>query len=126
MGARVIAARHAGEAGARQKTRRQRRRGLPAGPFDKAGSKALADLFKKACGETGADVIYDPVGGDYSEAALRAIGWEGRFLVVGFPAGIPKAAAQPDAAQVVPGGRRVLGRVHPPRSRPATPPTSAR
>jgi NADPH2:quinone reductase len=30
------------------------------------------------------------VGGDYAEAALRAIAWEGRFLVVGFPAGIPK------------------------------------
>ena len=62
----------------------------PQGPFDKAGAKALADLFKQACGENGADVIYDPVGGDYSEAALRAIAWEGRFLVVGFPAGIPK------------------------------------
>jgi NADPH:quinone reductase len=62
----------------------------PAGPFDKAGTKALADIFKGACGEKGADVIYDPVGGDYSEAALRAIAWEGRFLVVGFPAGIAK------------------------------------
>jgi NADPH:quinone reductase len=62
----------------------------PRGPFDKAGAKALADIFKKACGEKGADVIYDPVGGDYSEAALRAIAWEGRLLVVGFPAGIPK------------------------------------
>jgi NADPH2:quinone reductase len=62
----------------------------PPGPFDKAGAKALADLFKGACGENGADVIYDPVGGDYSEAALRAIAWEGRFLVVGFPAGIAR------------------------------------
>jgi NADPH2:quinone reductase len=62
----------------------------PQGPFDKAGARALADLFKGACGEKGADVIYDPVGGDYSEAALRAIGWEGRFLVVGFPAGIAR------------------------------------
>jgi NADPH2:quinone reductase len=62
----------------------------PPGPFDKAGTKALADLFKGACGEKGADVIYDPVGGDYSEAALRAIAWEGRFLVVGFPAGIAR------------------------------------
>jgi NADPH2:quinone reductase len=35
-------------------------------------------------------VIYDSVGGDYSEAALRAIAWEGRLLVIGFPAGIPK------------------------------------
>jgi NADPH:quinone reductase len=34
-------------------------------------------------------VVYDAVGGDYAEAALRAIAWEGRFLVVGFPAGIP-------------------------------------
>lgn len=39
----------------------------------------------------GADVIYDPVGGDYSEAALRSIAWRGRFLVVGFANGeIPK------------------------------------
>ncbi|HWE19495.1 MAG TPA: NADPH:quinone oxidoreductase family protein [Hyphomicrobiaceae bacterium] len=62
----------------------------PQGPFDKAGARALADVFKSACGEKGADVIYDPVGGDYSEAALRSIAWEGRFLVVGFPAGIPR------------------------------------
>lgn len=62
----------------------------PAGPFDKAGQKNLADLFKKACGPNGADVIYDGVGGDYAEASLRAIAWEGRFLVIGFPAGIPK------------------------------------
>jgi NADPH2:quinone reductase len=62
----------------------------PTGPFDRDGQKALADLFKGACGPNGADVIYDAVGGDYAEAALRAIGWEGRFLVIGFPAGIPK------------------------------------
>jgi NADPH2:quinone reductase len=62
----------------------------PQGPFDKAGARALADLFKQACGEKGADVIYDPVGGDYTEAALRAIAWEGRLLVVGFPSGIPR------------------------------------
>lgn len=62
----------------------------PGGPFDKAGAKALSELFKGVCGPDGANVIYDPVGGDYAEAALRAIAWEGRFLVVGFPAGIPK------------------------------------
>jgi NADPH2:quinone reductase len=62
----------------------------PPGPFDKDGAKALTELFKQACGKNGADVIYDPVGGAYAEAALRAIAWEGRFLVVGFPAGIPK------------------------------------
>ena len=62
----------------------------PRGPFDRDGQKALADLFKEACGPNGADVIYDGVGGDYAEASLRSIAWEGRFLVVGFPAGIPK------------------------------------
>jgi len=62
----------------------------PPGPFDRDGQKALAGLFKAACGPAGADVIYDGVGGDYAEASLRSIAWEGRFLVVGFPAGIPK------------------------------------
>jgi NADPH:quinone reductase-like Zn-dependent oxidoreductase len=62
----------------------------PQGPFDKEASKALASQFKEAVGGAGADVIYDPVGGDYAEPALRAIAWEGRYLVVGFPAGIPK------------------------------------
>ena len=39
----------------------------------------------------GVDVVYDPVGGDFSEAALRASGWDARYLVVGFAAGpIPK------------------------------------
>ncbi len=61
----------------------------PVGPFDKEGRRALAALFKEACGAEGAHVVYDAVGGDYAEAALRAIAWEGRFLVVGFPAGIP-------------------------------------
>jgi NADPH:quinone reductase-like Zn-dependent oxidoreductase len=62
----------------------------PVGPFDKDGQKALAQQFKDAVGPAGADVIYDPVGGDYAEPALRAIAWEGRYLVVGFPAGIPR------------------------------------
>ena len=59
-------------------------------PFDKEQSKALAEQFKAAGGRGGFDVIYDPVGGDYAEPALRSIAWEGRYLVVGFPAGIPK------------------------------------
>jgi NADPH2:quinone reductase len=60
------------------------------GPFDRDGQKALAGQFKDAVGPNGADVILDPVGGDYAEPALRSIAWEGRYLVVGFPAGIPK------------------------------------
>ncbi|MBO0766981.1 MAG: NADPH:quinone oxidoreductase family protein [Hyphomicrobiaceae bacterium] len=91
MGARIIAA-----ASSQEKVDLARRHGAgtglvyPPGPFDRTGARALADLFKGACGEGGADVIYDPVGGDYAEAALRSIAWQGRFLVVGFPAGIPK------------------------------------
>lgn len=57
---------------------------------DQVDIKALSQLFKEAVGPAGADVIFDPVGGSYSEAALRSIAWEGRFLVVGFPAGIAK------------------------------------
>ena len=62
----------------------------PRAPFDKDTSKELAKAFKAAVGPNGADIVYDIVGGDYSEPALRAIAWEGRFLVVGFPAGIAK------------------------------------
>jgi NADPH:quinone reductase len=62
----------------------------PRGPFDKDDSRALAQMFKGAIGGQGAEVIYDPVGGDYAEPALRSIAWEGRYLVVGFPAGIPR------------------------------------
>jgi NADPH2:quinone reductase len=42
--------------------------------------------IKRTCG-AGPDVIYDPVGGKYSEAAFRSIGWRGRHLVIGFAAG---------------------------------------
>lgn len=59
-------------------------------PFDKEQSRALADQFKAVLGKGGANVIYDAVGGDYCEPALRSIAWEGRYLVVGFPAGIPR------------------------------------
>ncbi|MDF1696406.1 MAG: NADPH:quinone oxidoreductase family protein [Saprospiraceae bacterium] len=51
----------------------------------------LKSRIKELTDGKGADVIYDPVGGAFSESALRAIAWEGRFLVVGFAAGdIPK------------------------------------
>ncbi|WCP72810.1 MULTISPECIES: NADPH:quinone oxidoreductase family protein [Sphingomonas] len=62
----------------------------PHAPLDKDASRALAEAFKAAVGPKGADVVFDPVGGDYAEPALRSVGWEGRYLVVGFPAGIPK------------------------------------
>jgi NADPH2:quinone reductase len=62
----------------------------PRGPFDRNGQKALAEQFKAISGQNGFDVVYDPIGGDYAEAALRSMARNGRFLVVGFTAGIPK------------------------------------
>ena len=62
--------------------------------IDKDGQKILSNQIKAACAKfgssDGANVVYDAVGGDYAEPAVRALAWEGRFLVVGFPAGIPK------------------------------------
>ncbi len=91
MGARVIAA-----ASSDEKVALAKEHGAdegvvyPQGPFEKEGQRALANLFKDALGPAGADLVYDGVGGDYAEAALRSMAWEGRFLVVGFPAGIPR------------------------------------
>jgi NADPH:quinone reductase-like Zn-dependent oxidoreductase len=62
----------------------------PRGPLDAEASKALARTFKEVAGPRGVQVVLDAVGGDYAEPAIRAMGWEGRFLVIGFPAGIPK------------------------------------
>lgn len=59
-------------------------------PFSKDESKALADQFKAMGGKDGFQLVYDAVGGDYAEPALRSMGWEGRYLVIGFPAGIPR------------------------------------
>jgi NADPH2:quinone reductase len=51
----------------------------------------LRERIKALTGGTGCDVVYDPVGGPYTEPALRSIAWRGRLLVVGFAAGeIPK------------------------------------
>ncbi|MEM6534679.1 MAG: NADPH:quinone oxidoreductase family protein [Pseudomonadota bacterium] len=57
-------------------------------PLDRAQQKALSGQIKEL-GGGGVDIIYDGVGGDYAEPAIRAMNWEGRFLVIGFPAGIP-------------------------------------
>ena len=54
----------------------------------------LREALKDATGGRGVDVIYDPVGGRYTEAALRSLAWRGRLLVVGFADGqIPQLPA---------------------------------
>jgi NADPH2:quinone reductase len=82
MGARVIAA-----ASTEEKLDVCRQRGA-----DETINYSTEDLKNRAKELTdgkGVDVVYDCVGGDYAELALRAIAWEGRFLVIGFTAGIP-------------------------------------
>ena len=84
MGARVIAC-----ASSEEKLAFAKKHGADDG-ID-YGKVDLKEALRKLTGGNGANVIYDPVGGSYSEAALRSIAWEGRFLVVGFAAGdIPK------------------------------------
>lgn len=54
----------------------------------------LKDKVKELTGGKGVDVVYDPVGGDLAEPAVRATGWNGRYLVIGFAGGyIPKLPA---------------------------------
>ncbi len=86
MGARVVAA-----ASTDAKLEAARQAGADDGiNYSDLDPKALKERIKATTGG-GADVVYDPVGGAYSEAAFRAIAWDGRHLVVGFAAGeIPK------------------------------------
>jgi NADPH2:quinone reductase len=63
----------------------------PSGNLDRDQQKELSSKIKELTGGLGANVVYDPVGGSFSEPAIRAMAWEGRFLVIGFAAGeIPK------------------------------------
>ncbi|MEI8323863.1 MAG: zinc-binding dehydrogenase, partial [Betaproteobacteria bacterium] len=50
-------------------------------------SQSLREALKELTSGKGADVIYDPIGGELAEPALRSIAWRGRYLVVGFAAG---------------------------------------
>ncbi|MFN2376852.1 MAG: NADPH:quinone oxidoreductase family protein [Candidatus Binatia bacterium] len=80
MGARVIAA-----ASSPAKLEVCRRHG--ADEIIDYESENLKDRVRDLTGGKGADVIYDPVGGDYFDTAFRTIAWEGRYLIVGFAAG---------------------------------------
>ena len=84
MGARVIAC-----ASSDEKLAFARKHGADDGI--NYSSEDLKEALRRVTDGRGADVIYDPVGGPYTEPALRSIAWQGRFLVVGFAAGeIPK------------------------------------
>jgi len=83
MGARVIAC-----ASSPDKLDLARRHGADL-TLDYAAEDLKAGLKRLTEGR-GVDVVYDAVGGDLAEPALRAIAWEGRYLVVGFAGGIPK------------------------------------
>jgi NADPH2:quinone reductase len=82
MGARVIAA-----ASSDEKLELCRQRG--ADETINYSTEDLKNRAKELTDGNGVDVVYDCVGGDKAEQALRAIAWEGRFLVIGFTAGIP-------------------------------------
>ena len=90
MGARVIAG-----ASSQEKVDLARKHGAddgfvyPTGKLSRDQQKEFSEQIKTATGGKGADVLYDPVGGDYAEPAVRAMAWEGRYLVIGFTAGIP-------------------------------------
>lgn len=84
MGARVIAA-------ASSDAKLQICRANGADEVINYGTEDLRSRIKAITAGKGVDVVYDPVGGPYSEMALRDMAWKGRFLVVGFAAGeIPK------------------------------------
>jgi len=84
LGARVIAA-----ASSEEKLAVCRQHGASEGI--NYTSEDLRERIKQITGGKGIDVIFDPVGGSYSEPALRSMAWKGRFLVVGFAGGeIPR------------------------------------
>jgi len=84
IGARVIAC-----ASSADKLEVCRQHGADAGI--NYATEDLREKIKELTAGRGVDVVYDAVGGAYSEPALRSVGWRGRFLVIGFAAGeIPK------------------------------------
>ncbi|HEX5648350.1 MAG TPA: NADPH:quinone oxidoreductase family protein [Steroidobacteraceae bacterium] len=86
MGARVIAAASTDE-------KLEVARSLGADHLVNYSTEDVRERLKQITGGAGVDVVYDPVGGVLTEAAVRSLAWKGRFLVIGFAAGeIPKLA----------------------------------
>ena len=71
----------------------------------KDAAKAFAASFEDRADRGGVDHLYDPIGGELGEVALRALGEDGQYLVIGFVAGIPQLPAN----QVLLRNRRVIG-----------------
>ena len=92
MGARIIAATSSEEKNALCKEKGADETILyPTGTLSRDQQKAFSENIKALTNGQGADIVYDPIGGDYAEPALRATNWEGRYLVIGFAAGdIPR------------------------------------
>jgi NADPH:quinone reductase len=86
MGARVIAG-----ASTAEKLAVARKRG--ADDVVDYASEKLTDRVMELTGGKGADVCFDPIGGDLFDAALSALGWGGRILLVGFVGGVPQIPA---------------------------------
>ncbi len=105
MGARVIAVASSGD-----KLAFAREHGADEGiNYETEDLKAR---LKRSPLPKGVDVLYDTVGGAYAEPSLRAMAWEGRYLVLGFASGtIPENSAQSRHAQGLRHHRRVLDRV---------------
>ncbi len=61
----------------------------PRGELDRDAARALASAFKAATGGDGANIVYDCIGGPFAEPAIRSLAWGGRYLTIGFAAGIP-------------------------------------
>jgi NADPH2:quinone reductase len=80
MGAKVIAA-------ASSSDKLELCRQLGADELINYSEVSLKDAIKELTGGKGVDVVYDPVGGDYAEPALRGMAWNGRYLVIGFASG---------------------------------------
>lgn len=99
MGARVIAAASSAEKLAMAKA-------AGADELVDYGQKSLKDEIKRLTGGQGVDVIYDPVGGELFDQAVRGLAWNGRLLVVGFASG---RIAQLPANLVLLKGAAVLG-----------------
>jgi NADPH2:quinone reductase len=86
MGAKVIAA-------ASSDDKLEVARGLGADHVINYTAEDLRERLKQLTAGVGVDVVYDPVGGEYTEPVVRSLAWKGRYLVIGFAAGqIPKLA----------------------------------